>query len=299
MKPKTIIPLIIGLGVGFFAVKMGLDMVQRAKGAQGGEVDVLISGKQIEVASKVNEQMLSVKKVPQALVPTDAFTKSKDLVGRVTAMTIAPGVPITQSMLAPPGSEPGLRAIIPNGMRAVSVSVNEETAVAGFIMPGCRVDVSAVGRDQTPAKLILSDIEVGAVGQSLSRVGEDGKTVRMEKSVTLFLKPEEVQILHAFGGSGRIRLALRGAGRDPGEPAWIKALKASLEKKPEVAPKEKKAKNGSSHVVDVVRGQEYQKLVFDSNGNMRRVASEGVSAILNEANAVQDQPQKQRTEVHE
>lgn len=102
MKTKTIIPLIIGLGVGFFAVKMGLDMVQRAKGAQGGEVEVLISGKQIEVASRISANMLSSKKVPQALVPTDAFTTSKELVGRVTAMTVAPGVPITQSMLAPP-----------------------------------------------------------------------------------------------------------------------------------------------------------------------------------------------------
>ncbi|MEK6643211.1 MAG: Flp pilus assembly protein CpaB [Planctomycetota bacterium] len=299
MKPKTIIPLIIGLGVGFFAVKMGLDMVQRAKGAQGGEVEVLISGKQIEVASKISANMLSSKKVPQALVPTDAFTTSKELVGRVTAMTVAPGVPITQSMLAPPGSEPGLRAIIPNGMRAVSVSVNEETAVAGFIMPGCHVDVSAVGRDHGPAKLILSDAEVGAVGQSLSRVGEDGKTVRMEKSVTLFLKPEEVQILHAYGGSGRIRLALRGAGRDPGEPAWMKMLKASLEKKVNETPREK-PKGHDSHVVDVVRGQEYQKLVFDTNGNMRRIASEGVSAVLNEANAATtQQPPNPRTEVHE
>ena len=283
MKPKTIVPLVIGLAVGFFAIKMGIDMVQRAKGAQGEEVGVLVSGRQIEVATKITDSMLSAKKVPAALVPSDAFTVSKDLIGRVTNMTVASGVPITASMLAPPGTEPGLRALIPQGMRAVSVSVNEETAVAGFIMPGAHVDLSAVPKDNGPAKLILSDVEVGAVGQSMSRVSDDGKTVRMEKSVTLFIKPEEVQVLHAYTGSGRIRLSLRGASKDPSESTWLKMAKNALAQKPEPPKKVRKAKS-ETHIIDLVRGQEYQKVVFDSHGNMHKFAGDVPVSFLNDGN---------------
>jgi pilus assembly protein CpaB len=279
MKPKTIVPLVIGLGVGFFAIKMGVDMVQRAKGAPTGERLVLISSKQIEVGTRIVESMLGTRKVPEPLIPGDAFTESKNLLGRVTAMTIAPGVPITSSMLAPPGSEPGLRAIIPEGMRAVSVSVNEETAVAGFIMPGCRVDVSAVSRGGGPSRLILSDVEVGAVGQSMSRVGEDGKTVRMEKSVTLFIKPEEVQVLHQYTGTGRIRLALRGSAGEARESAMARFLNKALAAIPTPPPpsENRTRLHRGQHVVDLIRGQEYEKIVFESNGVMRRYHVETAS----------------------
>lgn len=275
MRARTIIPLIIGLGVGFFAIKLGLDMVQKAKGAQGEEVTVLVSAKQIDVASRITESMLTVKKVPQSLVPQDAFTASKDLIGRVTAMNVVTGVPITKTMLAPPGSEPGLQAIIPPGMRAASVSVNEESSVAGFIMPGSRVDVSAAPQGNAgPARIILSNVEVGAVGQSMNRVADDGKTVRMEKSVTLFLHPEEVQILHAFVGNGRIRLALRGATKDPGESPFAKMIRTAMAPKPAAEPRLTKKKAPTYHVVSLVRGQDSQRLIFDSAGNMRRVSAD-------------------------
>jgi Flp pilus assembly protein CpaB len=248
--------------------------------------------------------MLSTKKVPGALMPTDAFTASKDLIGRVTCMTIAPGVPITATMLAPPGTEPGLRALIPPGMRAVSVSVNEETAVAGFILPGSRVDVSAVPKYQGPAKLILSDVEVGAVGQSMSRVSEDGKTVRMEKSVTLFLKPEEVQILHAYSGTGGIRLALRGATKDSVGSIWERLAKNMLASNV-ATPKKQKQRSLQPHVVDLVRGAEYQKLVFDSQGNMRRFSGDGPISLPASAGGpgapggTVSTPNPQSMEVHE
>jgi len=183
-------------------------------------------------------------------------------------------------------------------MRAVSVSVNEETAVAGFILPGSRVDVSAAPKYQGAAKLILTDAEVGAVGQSMSRVSEDGKTVRMEKSVTLFLKPEEVQILHAYGGTGGIRLSLRGTSRDPSESAWSKLAKSLLAARPNPEPKHA-AKTAAPHVVDLVRGAEYQKLVFDSHGNMRRFNGDAPIPSAADPNTSNVPPNTQNTEIHE
>lgn len=273
MKPRTIIPLIIGLGVGFFAIKMGIDLVKEAQAGQGDTMEVLISATPIEVATRITESMLTTKSIPKALVPADAFTDLEALPGRVTAMSIGAGVPFTQGMLAPPGSEPGLRAKIPPGYRAVSISVNEESAVAGFVMPGSRVDVLAgAGRDRS-AKLILSDVEVGAVGQSLSEVSKDGRTVRVTKSVTLFLRPEQVEVLHQYAGSGRanLRLALRGNAEpteEEGEPFWSQVLAKAIDKSMELTDFEPgkddvvRLNTPKRYVVEVVRGSEVEELVF-------------------------------------
>ncbi len=270
MKPRTLVPLVIGLVVGFFAIKMGVDMIKRAKGSSPDQGTVLVSKRQIETATQVEATMLESKTVAASLVPPDSFTDVEKLSGRVSAMMIPPGVPITKQMLAPPGSAPGLRAKIPAGYRAVSVSVNEESAVAGFIVPGSRVDVSAASRSGE-SKLILSNVEIGAVGQSLSQVGPDGKTVRITKSVTLFLQPEQVQILHAHSGKGKINLALRGNSKDaPTDSLWSRLLDNARNKdvvlptpkrKPKVvAPQPKR------HVVEVVRGSEIEQLVFVEAG---------------------------------
>ena len=270
MKAKTIVPLVLGLGVGFFAVKMGIDLVKKAQGSQGSEQTVFISAKTIEVATKITDSMLSTTKVPETLVPPNAFSDEKALVGRVSGMTIAAGVPITASMLAPLGAEPGLAAIIPKGHRAVAVSVNEESAVGGFILPGAHVDVSTVDEKTRTSKLILTDVEVGAVGQSLSEVGSDGKTTRITKSVTLFLEPHEVQTLHAHSGKGRIRLAMRGASGDS-ESSWSKIL-ANAMSSPRTAPVPKatpKLRQAAPRIVQVVRGSEVQTLVFDPSGRLQ------------------------------
>jgi pilus assembly protein CpaB len=271
MKAKTIVPLVLGLGVGFFAVKMGIDLVKKAQGAQGSEQLVFVSAKTIEVATKITDSMVTTTKIPEKLIPSNAFTEKHLLVGRVSAMTISSGVPITNTMLAPPGAEPGLAAIIPRGHRAVAVSVNEESAVGGFILPGAHVDVSTVDEKTRSSKLILTDVEVGAVGQSLSEVGSDGKTTRITKSVTLFLEPHEVQTLHAHSGKGRIRLAMRGPAGDP-ESSWTKILASALATPlPTQAPKKVQPKQRSApdRVVEVVRGSSIQMLVFDPSGRLQ------------------------------
>jgi pilus assembly protein CpaB len=285
MKAKTMVPLVLGLGVGFFAVKMGVDLVKKAKGAQGAEKTVFVSAKTIEVATKITDAMLSTTKIPSVLIPSNAFSDKKALVGRVSAMTIASGVPITTAMLAPPGAEPGLAAIIPKGHRAVAVSVNEESAVAGFILPGARVDVSTVDEKTRTSSLILTDVEVGAVGQSLSEVGSDGKTTRITKSVTLFLEPNEVQTLHAQSGKGRIRLALRGVAGES-DSSWSKIMAKAFAQSPAPPPlapppKEKPQRvvvQKPPRVVEVLHGAAMETLVFDASGRLRQATGESAKA---------------------
>lgn len=280
MKAKTLVPLIVGLVIGFFAIKMGVDMVRKAKGSQEQRRGVLVSTQSIDVAAEIKGSMLTMKEVAASLMPADGFTDAKAVIGRVTKIPIPAGVPITRAMLAPRGAEPGLAAKIPPGYRAVSVKVTEQTAVAGFITPGSHVDVSAVfGRHDPESRLILSNVEVGAVGQSLSRTGTDGKAVQIVKSVTLFLKPEQVETLNAAVGSGKgkIRLSLRGYGNEPSESFFSRLMREAMQRRVVQAPKAKpKAKpQPKYHVVEVHRGELAEQLVFDEHGGVRHVPMGG------------------------
>ncbi len=285
MKAKTVVPLVVGLGVGFFAIKMAVDMASRAKGSSGESRKVVVAGNTIPSATRITEQMLTVAEVPAKLVPHGAMTDAKSLVGRVTKLTVPGGVPIGQTMLAPPGSEPGLRSLIPEGYRAMSVKVNEASAVAGFLQPGTHVDVFAGegGRRGVSSKsrLILSDIEVGAVGQSLNEVGTDGKTVKVSKSVTLFVKPEQVPALHAAASREQIQLTMRGDGdKGASESMWQKLFgERNGEEDEDDAPKkvEKPAapvqvavatKPIKKHRVELLQGQKLERVYFDEQGRL-------------------------------
>ncbi len=301
MRPRSFIPLMIGLAVGFFAIKMGVDTIKRARGSEGDQKNVLVSARQIDAASRIEESMVKPKAVPAGLVPADAFTDPKVLVGRVTNLAIPPGIPITRAMLAPPGAQPGLRARIPAGCRAVSVSVNEESAVAGFLTPGARVDVSAVNPRCSVSKLILTDVEVGAVGQSLSQVGADGKTVKVTKSVTLFLKPDQVEILNAHAGAkGQIRLALRGNSGPAEEMGSVwSQLFGMAGRKPA---REAAGSSRKNHVVDVVHGSEVQRLVFAESsrgGRYQLIQVQDASGRLTDGRARGDDGNRAGMEIGE
>ncbi len=289
MKPKTLIPLVIGLGVGFFAIKMGIDMVKKAKGSPEETFTVVVSAKSIEAAHKITDKMIATRPAPKSLIPRDGFTEPESLIGRVTKMPIAPGVPITKAMLAPPGSEPGLAATIPAGFRAVSVKVNEESAVAGFVMPGSRVDVLAMDRSgDGKSRLALANVEVGAVGQSMSQIGPDGKAAKVSKSVTLFLRPEQVQTLNSAlaQSRGNIRLALRGHSDDPADSKVADFFKNLLAgpsiadetpepvEAPVAAPVKVAHVEQNFHVVELRRGGELERLVFDERGGVRTFAGD-------------------------
>lgn len=292
MKAKTIIPLIIGLGVGFFAIKMGIDMVRRAQGVGGATKNVVVAKAKIDVASRISEAMLTTQEVAESLVPKGAFGDPKKLAGRIAKMTIPTGITVSNSMLAPPGASPGLTSKIPNGLRAVSVKVNEASAVAGFLNPGDHVDVFAVGRNRrsnSNSRLILSRVEVGAVGQSMSEVAPDGTTVRNMKSVTLFLRPEQVPTLDAASSKGAIRLALRGFDEaEPQESIWARMMKRAGEyqppdPEPDPEPVVVKAtpKPAVGHVVEVLHGTQLERVMFDSSGNlMRETRLAGIAQAL-------------------
>jgi pilus assembly protein CpaB len=141
------------------------------------------------------------------------FTRMQDAVGRALITSVVQNEPILESKLAPREAGAGLPATIPEGMRAVSVAVNEVVGVAGFVQPGTMVDVIAVGSpgggggSETLSKTVLENVKVLAAGQQITQDAQ-GKP-RTVPVVTLLVSPEDADKLTLAATQARIQLALR------------------------------------------------------------------------------------------
>ncbi len=140
--------------------------------------------------------------------------KPEDAVGRGVIANIFQNEPIATNRLAPAGAGAGLAAAIPPGMRAVAVKVNEVVGLAGFVLPGMRVDVIASGAPPdesrslgTLTKTVLQNIEVLSAGQNLEKNAE-GKPVNVQV-VNLLVTPEQAEILSLASNETKIQLVLR------------------------------------------------------------------------------------------
>jgi pilus assembly protein CpaB len=122
--------------------------------------------------------------------------------------------PLSEGRLALRGSGVGLAPVIPVGMRAVTVRVNDVVGVAGFVLPGMRVDVLITGHPPnnptTVTKTVLQNKLVLSAGQTMQTDGA-GKPVDAP-NVTVLVTPAEAELLTLAGNEGRIQLVLRNGG---------------------------------------------------------------------------------------
>lgn len=101
---------------------------------------LLVAARQLPVGTLLKDLDIKTVDWPMA-IPANAVLKQEDVVGRGVITDIYEGEPILETRLAPKGAGAGLAAIIPPGKRAVAIRVNDVTAVAGFVIPGTRVDI--------------------------------------------------------------------------------------------------------------------------------------------------------------
>lgn len=211
MKSRAIIPLVIGLGVGLFAIKMFVSVLQKAKGSStSGTVSVVYAKENIEPTLEITQSMVEVRQVPKEGVPNESFHQTEEVVGRVTAWPVLKGSIIGPMQLAPKDTPPGMAVRIQDGFRAVAVKTDESAGVAGWLQPGSRVDVITLMpnpevRGESISRTILQNVEVLAVGQDLGI----GGAAAITKTVTLLVKPEDVPRLHLAETKGKIRLSMR------------------------------------------------------------------------------------------
>lgn len=173
--------------------------------------DVVVAVSDIQVGAKLEDKDIRLARFAQSVVPPGAFGKKTAVVGRGVVMPISRGEFILPNKLAAANAGSGLPSLIPPGMRAVSVRVNDVVSVAGFVQPGSRVDVLATGNqgggNDRQTTTVLENVAVIAVGKNLERnPNGDAQTAPV---ITLLVSPDDGQRLTLASQEGRIQLALR------------------------------------------------------------------------------------------
>jgi len=173
--------------------------------------DLVVAAQPLGVGIQIKPSDIKLVKVPRDRVPSGSFSKIEEVVGRAVVSNILQDEPVLAGRLAERGSGFGLSPVIPPGMRAVAVKVNEVVGVAGFVLPGMRVDVLATVR--TPGEgvvrttTILENIVVAAAGQQI-QPDSSGQPVNVPV-VTLLVTPAQAEILTLASNEGRVQLVLR------------------------------------------------------------------------------------------
>ena len=174
---------------------------------------VVVAASDLPLGAELTADDVKVIEWPASAVPAEAISDPKEVVGRGLVMPVVQYEPILPLKLASKEAGAGLPPVIPPGLRAVSVRVNEVIGVAGYVVPGTRVDVLTTinpGQQQTTmtSKVILTDVQVLAAGTKLDNTADKDKPVPVSV-VTLLVNPDEAERLTLAASEGKIQLALR------------------------------------------------------------------------------------------
>lgn len=202
----------LAIAAGFLvSVYVYKNLQARSGSSSDNGAEVMVAANDLQVGARVEERDIKVIKIPAADLPPSAPRRKADVIGRGVIIPISKGEFILPTRLAAENAGAGLPALIPPGMRAVSVRVNEVVSVAGFVTPGTRVDVlltgSPAGAGDQQTTTVLQNVAVLASGHTLERTstGEAQNTA----VITLLVTPDDAQRLTLASTEGRIQLALR------------------------------------------------------------------------------------------
>jgi pilus assembly protein CpaB len=174
---------------------------------------VVVAAGDLQLGAELKSSDLKTIQWPAGAAPEGSFANPEELVGRGLIMPVVQNEPFLPSKLAPKEAGAGLPPVISPGFRALSVRVNDVVGVAGYVLPGTRVDVVAtVNPTQQPtdvtSKVILTNVLVLAAGTKIERDGEGNKPIQVSV-VTLLVNPDEAERLTLASTEGKIQLALR------------------------------------------------------------------------------------------
>lgn len=191
---------------------------------------VVLAAKSLRFGNRLSQASFVEVEWPSKAIPKGAFAKISDVVNgkdrRVVLSSIEVNEPVLGWKITGPGQRASLSALIADGMKAVTVRVNDVLGVAGFVLPGEHVDImltrteaQEVG-DQEPIRknsftdVLLQDVRVLAVDQLADDRTEEPTPA---KAVTIEVTTEQAQKLMLASSVGQLALALRSAGSTGGD----------------------------------------------------------------------------------
>jgi pilus assembly protein CpaB len=189
-------------------------IIGRLSAPSAGGAQALVAARDLPVGYLVREGDFSAARWGGPL-PSGAITTAEDVVGRGSLIPTRRGELLLESHFAQKGAGAGLAMTIPTGKRAMAVKVNEVVGLAGFVLPGMKVDVIACGTPPnvnkdtlgSQARTLLQNVEVLSAGQNIQRE-PDGKPITVQV-VNLLVTPEGAEILSLAGNETKLQLVLR------------------------------------------------------------------------------------------
>lgn len=177
--------------------------------------EAIIANRDLFQGVKITDEDLAAVEVPTKYLPNGIFVAAEHVIGRVPRERILVNEFIRDERLADPEAGVGLNAIIPRGMRAISINIAGGQAVSGFVNPSNIVDIIVTIKPEQKGAApethtVLQAVPVLAVNDRLkgAKTGKEAKR-RLKPSVTLAVTPEEAEQVSHAAAQGEITLALR------------------------------------------------------------------------------------------
>lgn len=214
MKKRPLLILAFALACGLLSAYLAREylraQVASATAGRPETTTVAVAARDLPGGSVLTAADVKMIEWPSGSPPPGYVAASNSLVGQGLVLPVKANEPFLTTKLAN-ASVSGLAGMIPAGMRAVSVKVDEVIAVAGFVTPGTRVDILVTmpsdGAQPGATKLVVQNLKVLASGQSYAPSEE--AEAKEASVITLLVTPEQAEVLTLASTEGRIQLALR------------------------------------------------------------------------------------------
>ena len=230
MRANTLIMIVLAGVFGILAVVLANIWLANQRSAMARTEDVprdtvVVAAVPLKFGDTLSSDKLREIPWPAGAIPTGSFKTTKDLLAgdstKQALQAIGANEPVLATKITGPGQRATLSAVLTEGMKAVSIRVNDVLGVAGFVFPGDRVDIlltrtqhDAQGADRSFVDVLLQSVKVLAVDQ-VADESKDNPTV--VKAVTVEVSTKDAQKLTLAAGAGQLSLALRQAAANKGE----------------------------------------------------------------------------------
>jgi pilus assembly protein CpaB len=216
-----------GLGASYMTSRLLAERNNRPQAEPNVQVVVAKTRVLAWQAIKEPEKYFEVKQFPQSLAPKNALTDLAALKDQKLKTALDEGKPVSQDDLASKDHR-GLEEMLQPGQRAIAVKVNAESLVAGFVLPGSRVDVICTTRgNDAQTSVMLQNMLVLAVDNEIDRTSD--KKAIIGQTVTLAATPEEAVRLNLAKSIGELSLMLK-SDKDTKRTSNVIARKSDLGK---------------------------------------------------------------------
>ena len=206
-----LLALVSGGLAGYLALQYLRQQASPLMAAEPRSGQVALATRDLAVGTVLTPQDVKLVEWPGSSVPAGYISSADAAVGRGVVAAVRTNEPLLDTKLALKEAGGGLPIAVGEGMRALSVRVDDVVSVAGFVVPGTRVDVLLTiqppGSNETQTRVILQNVATLAAGQQIQR-DKDGKPQTVTV-ITLLVTPEQAERLTLGSNQGRIQLALR------------------------------------------------------------------------------------------